>query len=331
VVINIIENHSDTYGLMQQGHMDWRGVYTEATNAIVGQGDNRIRPDSGEFSINLTTKSPTIREGNDWDGIRVELLAGETITITHDASFVDPNTGLLHEYYIGLDTDGDGLTGTNSVLMPIHFFGNPIGWEIENFTTDGAITYLMHADGFVYIGTGFGGNGHPNQSAPDQFYLTTIEVDDNHIINGTSGNDNLVSGSDADYLSGLAGNDTLTGNGGDDVLVGGAGNDSLDGGAGSDRFVFQSINDGQDTIYNFDTGAGGDIVNLDALFDALNIASGDRDVLLTQSGNDVILTIEDPNNLGNELPAAAAANFDITLDDTLVASLTNDNIVVDES
>ena len=67
------------------------------------------------------------------------------------------------------------------------------------------------------------------------------------VINGTSGNDNLVGTASNDTISGLDGNDTLSGGSGndildggngDDILIGGSGNDTLTGGAGNDRFVF---------------------------------------------------------------------------------------------
>ena len=51
---------------------------------------------------------------------------------------------------------------------------------------------------------------------------------------GTSGNDTLTGGSDADALYGYGGNDSLAGAGGNDSLYGYAGNDTLLGGDGDD-------------------------------------------------------------------------------------------------
>src|SRR5262249_35764536 len=50
---------------------------------------------------------------------------------------------------------------------------------------------------------------------------------------------------------GQEGNDTIRGEDGNDLLVGGSGNDTLYGGAGADTFLFQSINDGMDTVKDF--------------------------------------------------------------------------------
>jgi Ca2+-binding RTX toxin-like protein len=48
------------------------------------------------------------------------------------------------------------------------------------------------------------------------------------LINGTSGNDNLIGTSGQDTLNGLGGNDTLNGNGNFDFIDGGSGSDTLD-------------------------------------------------------------------------------------------------------
>ncbi|MBG9386900.1 calcium-binding protein, partial [Caenimonas aquaedulcis] len=55
------------------------------------------------------------------------------------------------------------------------------------------------------------------------------------VRNGTSGNDSIVGGAEAEAISGLAGNDTLSGGAGDDTLKGAAGDDRLDGGTGINR------------------------------------------------------------------------------------------------
>lgn len=44
---------------------------------------------------------------------------------------------------------------------------------------------------------------------------------------GTSGNNTLAGGNQADQLYGLAGNDSLSGGGNSDALFGGDGNDTL--------------------------------------------------------------------------------------------------------
>lgn len=256
---------------------------------------------ASDFTITLETFAPG-GASPDWDGMRiVSLNAGDTITITHDPAAPG-------NYYIALDIDGDPTNGSNPVPTGIW---TPMGWEYTSLTGSGPITYLMPEDGYVYIGTGFGGSGHPHPSASGAYY-TQIEINDDHLLVGTNNPETIVSGSDADYLSGLGGNDVLIGNGGNDVLLGGSGDDQLSGGAGSDQFRFENVTDGHDIISDFVAGAGNDIVNLDALFDALSIVPASREVLVNDTGVDTILTIGDGSHTNTAL--AAAVDFSITLD-----------------
>ena len=85
------------------------------------------------------------------------------------------------------------------------------------------------------------------------------------IIDGTSGNDDLLGTGDADVINGLAGDDTLQGGDGDDILQGGSGADSMDGGAGFDVVSFASASSGIRAF--LDAGNGGGI-GFDAIGDA---------------------------------------------------------------
>jgi VCBS repeat-containing protein len=87
-----------------------------------------------------------------------------------------------------------------------------------------------------------------------------------------AGNDTINGTANADTLYGGAGNDILNGLGGNDVLLGGSGNDTLDGGLGADRFVITS-GGGVDTINNFVTGVGGDILDISDLFTDAGVAA----------------------------------------------------------
>jgi large repetitive protein len=61
-----------------------------------------------------------------------------------------------------------------------------------------------------------------------------------------------------------AGNDTLIGGKGEDVLIGGSGNDILVGGTEKDMFGFGSINEGVDTIKDFNVNQ--DVIDLRSIF-----------------------------------------------------------------
>ncbi len=57
------------------------------------------------------------------------------------------------------------------------------------------------------------------------------------VYSGTSSNDTLVGGADADLIYGFGGDDSLDGGDGNDTIDGGFGFDTLTGGSGLDRFV----------------------------------------------------------------------------------------------
>jgi len=128
-------------------------------------------------------------------------------------------------------------------------------------------------------------------------------------LEGGTGNDRLNGGTEADHLQGGDGKDRLfgdaeedflNGNAGNDSLTGGTGNDLLTGGGDQDLFVVQ-LNDGTDTITDF-TGVGATsnpsnatISELDTLkFSGAGLVA--KNMLLTQSGNDLTISFE---NIGN--------------------------------
>jgi Ca2+-binding RTX toxin-like protein len=78
---------------------------------------------------------------------------------------------------------------------------------------------------------------------------------------GSSQTDEILAGAGNAWLSGGLGNDTLKGGLGADVLIGGGGNDSLYLGADRqvDRVVYNA-GDGSDTVYQFTSGKGGDLL-----------------------------------------------------------------------
>jgi hypothetical protein len=98
-----------------------------------------------------------------------------------------------------------------------------------------------------------------------------------HVVNGTPGDDRLAGSAAPDLLRGLEGNDTLDGGDGtdcvlggpgDDTLAGGTGNDLLRGDAGADRY---DAGPGDDEVYArdgaadvIDCGAGTDRAIVDA-------------------------------------------------------------------
>ncbi len=126
----------------------------------------------------------------------------------------------------------------------------------------------------------------------------------------TENADLLPGGAGGDTLSGAGGNDTLAGFGGDDSLAGAAGADRLDGGVGVDRLIGGTGADtfvlsvGPDTVFDFQGGAGGDILSYAAYLAAnSNWAAGtdpfaSGHLRLTQSDVDTKVEIDADGSAG---------------------------------
>ncbi len=163
----------------------------------------------------------------------------------------------------------------------------------------------------------------------------TIQAGPGVTVTGDS-NDNILVGTTAA--------DTLTGGSGNDVVVGGGGKDVMTGGAGSDTFYFhpdvlkdvQAVENGtasdvRSTITDFQTGAGGDVVDVSALLQAVGYtganAVADGYVVISQLGSDTIISF-DPDGSGAktavviaELSNVNSSAFDTTAN--LVTSATS--------
>lgn len=90
---------------------------------------------------------------------------------------------------------------------------------------------------------------------------------------GEDGEDRLIGDNGQDTLNGGSGRDTLVGGGAADVLIGGLDNDTLTGGDGKDVFRYQSFDDREDTISDFDDDK--DRLDLRQLFSGSNYSDSD--------------------------------------------------------
>lgn len=79
----------------------------------------------------------------------------------------------------------------------------------------------------------------------------------------------------------------ISGGAGSDLIIGGPAVDRLTGGAGVDRFAFSTVNDGPDTITDFQPGGGGDVLDLSTVLVGYdrNVSVPSRYVRLT-AGSD---------------------------------------------
>jgi len=113
------------------------------------------------------------------------------------------------------------------------------------------------------------------------------------LIEGTSGNDNLIGTLDADSIQGMEGNDTLTGKIGIDTLAGGIGNDTYVIAASGDSFdaIVENPDEGTDTVKSGISYTLGDNVENLTLTDAGNlIGSGNslNNVIMGNSGDNTL-------------------------------------------
>ena len=137
------------------------------------------------------------------------------------------------------------------------------------------------------------------------------------IINGTKNDDTLVGSSGNDTIKGAAGNDVLTGGIGDDVAIGGQGVDTFTGGTGKDVMRYTNVLDGHDIFVGFDGNAAGgqDTLDLEQLFDGLNVLAADRAglVSLVDKGTSVDVFVNADGNLlnGFELNVATLKTADV--------------------
>lgn len=197
----------------------------------------------------------------------------------------------------------------------------------------------LNADGLVHTISGLVDENDPTVfriGFEDLSYLGDADFDD--IVFNMTVEDRIIIEpgiDDDDILDGGAGNDTLYGGFGNDLLIFGRGADDLYGGAGRDIFAANFIDNQVDQIFDFETGANGDILNLtdilvefDPLADAINdflrlTHDGANDRLLVNADGDVggafthILTFE--GGLGGLDLAALLAGGNLVLDHSAIA------------
>ncbi|WP_052249674.1 calcium-binding protein [Tateyamaria sp. ANG-S1] len=126
---------------------------------------------------------------------------------------------------------------------------------------------LLAALGLVALGFGFA-NDDDDANVSDAETGESASFPET-VIEGTPGGDDIVAGSDAEFIRGLDGNDTIDAGGGDDRVAGGSGADYLIGNDGADTLLGSLSND---TLLG---GRGDDVLN--GGFGADNIDGGDGD------------------------------------------------------
>jgi Ca2+-binding RTX toxin-like protein len=125
-------------------------------------------------------------------------------------------------------------------------------------------------------------------------------------------------------------NDTLFGGDGNDLLYGGMGDDTLFGGDGSDTFLFKSALEGEDTIGDFEEGAGGDVINITDVLEDFDWALNDINdfMQLVHDGLDTELLVND-DGIGDDFVTLAV--FEGGLSSSVTDLLDAGNLVIDQS
>jgi Ca2+-binding RTX toxin-like protein len=140
----------------------------------------------------------------------------------------------------------------------------------------------------------------------------------NNALSGAGGNDTLLGG---------GGTDTLLGGDGDDTLTGGEGVDTLTGDAGIDTFDFNSLDGSVDVITDFDTGEGGDIIDVSDLLVGFDEGLDDlaNFVQFVQQGADTLVQVNADGTGADFVGVALLQGVTLTLGN----AVTDGNIIPD--
>ena len=150
--------------------------------------------------------------------------------------------------------------------------------DFTDLTLDMIYLVVTGSDDDDIIYGGDGGNQIEGKGGDDTIYGGAGK----DYLYGFSGDDTLYGGADDDHIQGMEGDDTLYGGAGDDYLVGGSGTNQLNGGAGADYLV------GGSGIDQINGGAGDDFLHGNDGDDVLYGGAGD-DTLNGQGGADIFV------------------------------------------
>jgi Ca2+-binding RTX toxin-like protein len=249
----------------------------------------------------------------DVDMMRVDLAKGSRIVIDVNGVLTGSTTGTVLRVFddngaqIGFDDDsgtGDdpelifSAPNLDDFYIGISGEGNSVyngldGTGVVNAVATGAYEVIVHLNP-THIGTSIANT--LNGTVGDDYI---VSLSGNDTVNAGSGRDTLAGGDNDDSLSGQDGDDDLYGEHGNDILLGGAGADVLSGGLGNDSLDGGTENDqlfggvGADTLTGganndlLDGGLDNDVLLGDAGDDTLTGGSG-TDYLYSGSGNNLL-------------------------------------------
>ncbi len=237
---------------LQAGQVTFRHNGSETTTASFsvrvedGNEDGSV-PTTSTFNLTVVPVDdggPTA-QADAFATLETTLVSGNVLSNNGSGTDSDPDGDPLNVTQVNgaAFTSGVAFALASGALLTMHTNGS------FDYDPNGVFEALpagsTASDSFTYaISDGAGGTDNATVT------FTIGGVDNDDVVNGTSGNDSLDGG---------VGNDTVNGLDGNDILDGGAGIDSLVGGIGNDTYV---LADGFDSVT--DTG-GIDIHHLDHL------------------------------------------------------------------
>jgi len=278
---------------LTKGAGDIDGTGNSAANVITGnEGANHLDGLGGADTMIGGLGNDTYFVDNAGDKV-TEAAGGGTDTV-HSTAAAYTLTANVE----ALVLDPGGIAGTGNTL------NNTLTGNAGDNTLDGGTgadsmiggagndTYIVDNAGDTITEAAGGGGGNdtikasisidlanPNYANVENVTLTGAGA---LSATGDAGANHLVGNSGANTLTGGDGNDTLDGGLGNDVLIGGKGDDQIDVSLGNDTVKYITPLDGHDVITGFDANptGGQDVLNLDALFDSLGVATAARAALV---------------------------------------------------
>jgi Ca2+-binding RTX toxin-like protein len=292
---------------------DWIEGGDNADTIYGGNGDDGVYGGNGDDTCYGESGTDVL-----WGG------AGEDSLWIADAydSYHDDDGNLVHfpngtSHQLSTNVDFTVVSGTLTVWGPDSLSSTDLTftYDDDHLRLNGHFLTTLYGLGSLVFWGGYASDtvsisGLPTSLSSRQIhggggndYLIGSALADS--LFGDEGNDQLSGSGAADTLEGGDGDDTLSGEAGDDTCVGGSGNDLLTGAAGNDSLYG---NDGNDTLFGgydyynsyygptpipsdgddlLDGGAGNDRLDGGVNNDSVHTGTGDNDVVVDLSGNDV--------------------------------------------
>ena len=269
-------------------------AYFEPSDLVIrgGFGDDRISAGSNNDLIEG-------RYGND---VLQGLSGNDTLVGGQGNDYLEGNDG--NDTYVfsanfGIDTilDGGWISDEDRIVFTSEI--RPGDVYLSRDADNLYVSIFGKQDRITVVGqyTGAGAVGGPGYVIDEIVFsdgtIWGAAVLDTVKFLGTAGDDYLFGTSADDWIEAGDGTDNLVGYLGNDTLDGGTGNDTLDGGDGADTYLF-AHGFGQDTIYDYDQGSGGnDIVRFaaDILPAEVELSRNEFDLFINVLGTEDRITV----------------------------------------